>query len=186
MANHLTPEQRAAIYEQAVEMSERTGKGVEQCMVQLTAVYFGPQQAAPDRLPTKGLATQRRYTAPLRAYSAIRDAQPDDDDEPFLPRSNHATGITIDIQINQYNIDAIKQLFGSVAAEFQGMFDKLAKIVKDAQPAIDAFIKSIQDLSDQSEVPPKQPYCIRHQHAMKGGRCPRCERENYRKGHGYR
>lgn len=33
--NHLNPEQRAALYEQALELSERTGQGVEHCMVML-------------------------------------------------------------------------------------------------------------------------------------------------------
>lgn len=33
--NHLSREERAALYEQALEMSEHTGLGVEQCMVEL-------------------------------------------------------------------------------------------------------------------------------------------------------
>lgn len=115
--NHLTPEQRAAVFEAAQDLSERTGLGLERCMVHV-------QQS-------------------VAAAAAWEEA-----------------------------MERIRAL--------------LQPLVDVFLERINALIADFQDLWDHSEAILQQPQCPSHRIALRGGRCARCERALYRKGHGFR
>jgi hypothetical protein len=71
---------------------------------------------------------------------------------------------------------AAAEVLRTMGISFQEVATAFTSVFKDAGDAMIAALRPLLDLLDEGEAIPRQPVCPSHACAMRGGRCPRCDR----------
>lgn len=166
-----TQEQKVAAFEEAQLRYERleklTGKPqaktrLERTMVRTQAHLIDQVQMEQTSKPLRG------YISPqVNVYQDVwRDIQAYEKDQAELKRKQE-----LDAQFA-----AIAEVARAVGISFEEAGRALSAVFRDASDAMIAALRPLLDLLDQSESIPSQPLCPSHAIALRGGRCPRCDR----------
>jgi hypothetical protein len=73
-------------------------------------------------------------------------------------------------------VAAVVEVMMNMGISFKEAAEALSTVMRDASDAIIAAMRPILDLLDQSGAQPSEPVCPSHACALRGGRCPRCDR----------
>jgi hypothetical protein len=118
------------------------------------------EQAAHPISPGEEMVAAHRQ---MQAYQWILDHQ-EDQRRQAIARQRKA------------ELAAVAEMIRAMGVPFQEAATAFASVFKDASDAMIAALRPLLDLLDEGEDIPRQQVCPSHACAMRGGRCPRCDR----------